>query len=104
MKLFVPVSILRPATVLTGCHPVAPLIVRRNYASLGGSRSSSAASKRRAVTPFNDDGHVPWADLSVAEKSARAAQQTFNLGFIFVGVVLTVCVNLKSGCTTGPAV
>lgn len=92
MKLLVPVSTLRPATFLTGRLSIAPLVVRtaRNYANVGGSGPSSAASKRRAVTPFNDDGHVPWGDLSVAEKSARAAQQTFNLGFIVVGVVLTV--------------
>ncbi|KAJ4408651.1 mitochondrial import inner membrane translocase subunit tim21 [Gnomoniopsis sp. IMI 355080] len=91
MRLLVPASTLRPATILTGSHPIAPLVfcTARNYASVGGSGSSSATSKRRAVTPFNDDGHVPWTDLSVAEKSARAAQQTFNLGFIVVGVVLT---------------
>lgn len=41
------------------------------------------------MTPFNDDGHVPWTDLSGAEKTARAAQQTFNFGFILVGVGLT---------------
>lgn len=92
MRLLIPVSALRPATIFTCCQPIAPLVVprARHYASVGGSGSSSATSKRRAVTPFNDDGHVPWSDLSVAEKSARAAQQTFNLGFIVVGVVLTV--------------
>lgn len=98
MRLFVPVSTLRPAKILTTshchCHRAArALVVQRNYASTGGSGagSSSATSKRRAVTPFNDDGHVPWADLSAAEKTSRAAQQTFNFGFIIVGVVLTVC-------------
>lgn len=92
MRLLIPVSTLRPATIVTGCQHIAPLVGprARHYASVGGSGSSSATSKRRAVTPFNDDGHVPWADLSAAEKSARAAQQTFNLGFIVVGVVLTV--------------
>lgn len=92
MKLIAPASVLRPATFLNGCYPIAPLIARRNYASTpgaGGSGSSSAASKRRAVTPFNDDGHVPWTDLSGAEKTARAAQQSFNFGFILVGVGLT---------------
>lgn len=42
------------------------------------------------MTPFNDDGQVPWEHLSAAEKTSRAAQQTFNFGFIIVGVVLTV--------------
>lgn len=41
------------------------------------------------MTPFNDDGLVPWADLSASEKTARAAQQTFNFGLVVVGVVLT---------------
>lgn len=95
MKSIATVSILRPATFLNGCHPIAPLIARRGYASVGGpsgpgpSSSSSAAAKRRAVTPFNDDGHVPWTKLSGAEKTGRAAQQTFNFGFILVGVGLT---------------
>ncbi|KAF3767634.1 TIM21-domain-containing protein [Cryphonectria parasitica EP155] len=94
MRSVLPVSALRPAKTLTNCHPhlvAAHLFQRRYYASTGGSNSgaSSASSKRRAVTPFNDDGHVPWTDLSGAEKTARAAQQTFNFGFIIVGVVLT---------------
>lgn len=93
-RMRLPVSISVPpfrSAILAGCHPpIAPLIVQRSYASAGGSGPSSAAAKRRAVTPFNDNGQVPWSDLSVAEKSARAAQQTFNMGFIVVGVVLTV--------------
>lgn len=89
MRLPAPVLTLRPA-ILAGCHPIAPLVLQRSYTSADRSGSSSAAAKRRAVTPFNDNGHVPWADLSVAEKSGRAAQQTFNLGFIVVGIVLTV--------------
>ncbi|KAJ0118120.1 import inner membrane translocase subunit tim-21 [Diaporthe amygdali] len=84
MKTIATASILRPATLLSSCHPVLPpLAVRRNYATRGGS------SKRRSVTPFNDDGHVPWTQLSGAEKTARAAQQSFNFGFILVGVGLT---------------
>ncbi|KUI69095.1 Mitochondrial import inner membrane translocase subunit TIM21 [Cytospora mali] len=90
MKTIVTASILRPATFRSSCHSIAPLIAQRNYASPSGNPgSASAASKRRSVTPFNDDGHVPWTDLSGAEKTARAAQQTFNFGFILVGVGLT---------------
>jgi mitochondrial import inner membrane translocase subunit TIM21 len=88
MKTTATASILRPATVIgSSCHPVLlPLAARRNYAAQGGS---SSALKRRSVTPFNDDGHVPWSQLSGAEKTARAAQQSFNFGFILVGVGLT---------------
>ncbi|KAG5926263.1 mitochondrial import inner membrane translocase subunit tim21 [Claviceps africana] len=51
--------------------------------------SDSLTSKRRSVTPFNDDGHVPWDQLSVTEKTGRATQLTFHLGVIMVGLVLT---------------
>ncbi|KAH8884729.1 TIM21-domain-containing protein [Thozetella sp. PMI_491] len=68
------------ATVMLHARPA---LVRRAYASAG------AGTKRRAVTPFNDDGHVSWSDLSAAEKTGRAAQQTFNFGLVLVGVALT---------------
>ncbi|KAI8962175.1 mitochondrial import inner membrane translocase subunit TIM21 [Daldinia sp. FL1419] len=51
--------------------------------------TSSTASKRRAVTPFNDNGFVPWSELSASEKASRATQQTFNFGLVVVGLVLT---------------
>lgn len=88
MKTIATASILRPAAAISSCcHPaLLPLAARRSYATPGGS---SSASKRRSVTPFNDDGHVPWTQLSGAEKTARAAQQSFNFGFILVGVGLT---------------
>ncbi|OAA54832.1 import inner membrane translocase subunit tim-mitochondrial [Niveomyces insectorum RCEF 264] len=57
--------------------------------SSSSSSSSSSAARRRAVTPFNDDGGVPWTELSAGEKTARAAQQTFNFGLVAAGVVLT---------------
>ncbi len=41
------------------------------------------------MTPFNDDGQVPWTELSGAEKTGRAAQQTFNFGMVLVGILLT---------------
>lgn len=88
MRSILSASALRPAAVLRSCQPslATPLLLRRNYAT----QNTTSASKRRSVTPFNDDGHVPWGDLSIAEKTARTTQQTFNLGFILVGVVLTV--------------
>jgi hypothetical protein len=56
---------------------------RRGYAT------TQQESRRRAVTPFNDDGNVPWTELSAGEKTARAAQQTFNFGMVILGVALT---------------
>ncbi|KXJ95631.1 import inner membrane translocase subunit tim-21 [Microdochium bolleyi] len=62
----------------------------RNYATANASKPSpTPGPKRRAVTPFNDDGHVPWSQLSAGEKAGRATQQSVNFGMVIVGVVLT---------------
>ncbi|KAL2024523.1 hypothetical protein VTK56DRAFT_7566 [Thermocarpiscus australiensis] len=61
----------------------------RNYATQHQQSSSASDYRRRAVTPFNDDGRVPWTELSAGEKTARAAQQTLNFGMVVLGVVLT---------------
>ncbi|KAK4157335.1 TIM21-domain-containing protein [Chaetomidium leptoderma] len=61
----------------------------RRYATQHQQPGSAPEARRRAVTPFNDDGRVPWTNLSAGEKTARAAQQTFNFGMVIVGVVLT---------------
>ncbi|KAL2176825.1 TIM21-domain-containing protein [Thermothelomyces heterothallicus CBS 202.75] len=61
---------------------------RRGYATQHYQQHQTE-SRRRAVTPFNDDGRVPWTQLSAPEKTARAAQQTFNFGMVVVGLVLT---------------
>ncbi|KAF2774396.1 import inner membrane translocase subunit tim-21, mitochondrial [Teratosphaeria nubilosa] len=45
--------------------------------------------RRRSVTVANDDGHIPWRQLSLAEKAARTTQQSFHLGVILLGVGLT---------------
>lgn len=69
------------------------LVAQRSYATqhgLGTTTTSSSGPRRKTVTPFNDDGQVPWHQLSSAEKAARATQQSFNLGLMFVGFVLTV--------------
>lgn len=89
----IPLSAIRQVTFLGSHSQVAPLILQRSYAtqnSLGSAAAAASGPKRRTVTPFNDDGHVPWADLSAGEKTARAAQQSFNFGLIIVGIVLTV--------------
>ncbi|KAH6659666.1 TIM21-domain-containing protein [Truncatella angustata] len=78
--------ILRPSAFHTALPRLRPLLIQRGYAA---QNDPSTAAKRRAVTPFNDDGHVPWRDLSGAEKTARATQQTFNFGLVVVGAVLT---------------
>lgn len=64
----------------------------RNYATNpnAGSSSNSAGPKRRAVTPFNDDGYVPWHELSIGEKASRATQQSFNFGLLLIGITMTV--------------
>ncbi|KAF2161988.1 hypothetical protein M409DRAFT_69486 [Zasmidium cellare ATCC 36951] len=51
--------------------------------------NSSAASRRKAVTVINDTGRVPWENLSIGEKAARATQQTFNFGLVALGIALT---------------
>ena len=53
--------------------------------------ATAPESRRRSVTPFDDDGRVPWTELSAAGKTARAVQQTFNFGLVVGGLVLTVC-------------
>lgn len=77
----VPAALRRPATAF---------VVARQTSGAPFQSRDYATTKRRSVTPFNDDGRVAWSDLSAAEKTSRAAQQTFNLGFIVVGVGLTV--------------
>lgn len=58
----------------------------RHYAT---QHQQQSEIRRRAVTPFNDDGHVPWSELSASEKTGRAAQQTFNFGMVLLGLALT---------------
>lgn len=101
---------LRPTTAATAqCSPSshphhhAPSVAalrrlnpssRRPYATqkqqTGSGPNSAPSSRRRAVTPFNDNGQVPWTELSLGEKTGRAAQQTVNFGVVLVGIALTV--------------
>lgn len=84
--------ILRPIAFLRCPPALRPILAARFYATQTGLGTSTAQPrpKRKAVTPFNDDGRVAWGDLSAGEKLARTTQQTFNFGFIIVGAVLTV--------------
>lgn len=66
--------------------PIHPLF--RAYASQSGVGAGSPS--RKQVTIANDDGRVTWANLSIREKAARTTQQTFNLGVVLAGVIMTV--------------
>jgi import inner membrane translocase subunit TIM21 len=91
IKPFTSSAVLRPAASLNLIIlPTVRSAPRaRSYATQNSLGTTAPQSKRRTVTPFNDDGHVPWNQLSAAEKTARATQQSFNFGMIIAGVVLT---------------
>ncbi|KAI0099919.1 import inner membrane translocase subunit tim-21 [Nemania sp. FL0031] len=81
--------LLRPIPSSSIVSPLRPLLIQRSYATHRDLGKGPNTSRRRAVTPFNDDGFVPWSELSVAEKASRATQQSFNFGLVVVGLVLT---------------
>ncbi|KAL7629073.1 mitochondrial import inner membrane translocase subunit tim21 [Parahypoxylon ruwenzoriense] len=81
---------LRPLSATVFVPRLRPVFVaRHSYATHHSLGKDQPASKRKAVTPFNDDGYVPWHQLSVTEKASRATQQSFNFGLVIVGLVLT---------------
>jgi import inner membrane translocase subunit TIM21 len=85
-------STATPAAVLRLCSRVRQRPSLRFYATqtgLGTSNAQPSRPRRKQVTTFNDDGRVPWGDLSGREKAARTTQQTFNFGMVIVGTVLT---------------
>ena len=59
----------------------------RCYATSNNLAGTTKSSSRKQVTIGNDDGRVPWGQLSVGEKAARTTQQTFNFGVILAGAV-----------------
>ncbi|KAI1298907.1 import inner membrane translocase subunit tim-21, mitochondrial [Xylaria venustula] len=81
--------LLRPMTASSLILRRRLLLVPRGYATHHDAGKKSTVSHRRAVTPFNDDGFVPWSELSTAEKASRATQQSFNFGIVVVGLVMT---------------
>jgi len=87
-------SIITNRSLLSFPASLRPLVAARFYATqtgLGTTSSGGVRPKRKAVTTFNDDGRVPWGDLSAREKAARTTQQSFNFGLIILGAALTVC-------------
>ncbi|KAI1810622.1 import inner membrane translocase subunit tim-21, mitochondrial [Poronia punctata] len=80
--------LLRPIPASSIVPHIRSLAAQRSYAT-SHDQGKNSTSRRRAVTPFNDDGFVPWGELSAAEKASRATQQTFNFGLVIVGVALT---------------
>ena len=71
-----------------------PFAIRRQYAASNTLTGTKEPSVRKQVTVGNDDGRVPWGQLSTGEKVARTTQQTFNLGVILAGAVGLVCWHL----------
>ncbi|CAL3969980.1 hypothetical protein PZA11_007487 [Diplocarpon coronariae] len=81
----------RPISLLNCPASIRPILAARFYATQTGLGTSNAVPKprRKAVTPFNDDGRVAWGDLSAGEKAARTTQQSLNFGLILLGAALT---------------
>ncbi|KAI1004378.1 hypothetical protein K3495_g3833 [Podosphaera aphanis] len=46
-------------------------------------------TKRKSINILNDNGLVPWSELSGKERVARLTQQTINLSLIAVGAALS---------------
>ncbi|KAJ4294845.1 mitochondrial import inner membrane translocase subunit tim21 [Collariella sp. IMI 366227] len=79
--------VLHPSnTTPTLSQLVCPSLTHSRGYATQNQQPAGSDSRRRAVTPFNDDGHVPWTQLSAGEKTGRAAQQTFNFGMVILGL------------------
>ena len=65
-----------------------PFAIRRYYATSNTTLAgTNKTSSRKQVTIGNDDGRIPWGELSAPEKVARTTQQTFHFGVILAGAV-----------------
>lgn len=67
----------------------------RSYATQKSLGTGPAKTPRKLVTVLGDNGKVQWKDLSIREKAARTTQQSFNLGVIVTGLLMTVWPPLK---------
>ncbi|MCJ1345735.1 mitochondrial import inner membrane translocase subunit tim21 [Peltigera leucophlebia] len=61
----------------------------RSYATQKSLGTGPAKTPRKLVTVLGDNGKVQWKDLSIREKAARTTQQSFNLGVIVTGLLMT---------------
>ena len=106
MRLNQPIGFLasclqaRTASVSIRGIRLLTLAASREYATQTSLGGTSTTKPRKAVTVVNDDGRVKWGDLSLGEKAARTTQQTFNLGIILAGLVLTVRLKFNSPSTS----
>ncbi|KAF4587375.1 import inner membrane translocase subunit tim-21 [Ophiocordyceps camponoti-floridani] len=83
-------NLLLRTTRLGACSTSFSGLASRTYSSQTGLGAAAAPKQRRqSITPFNDNGSVPWRELSVTEKMARTTQQGFNGGLVAIGLVLT---------------
>ena len=64
-----------------------PFPMHRYYATPNTLPGTTEPSSRKQVTIGNDDGRVPWGQLSPGEKASRTTQQTFNFGVILAGAI-----------------
>ena len=80
----IPQQLLPPRTLSRQCLPLA---IHRHYATSNSLAGTTKSSSRKQVTIGNDDGRVPWGELSAGEKAARTTQQTINFGVVLAGAV-----------------
>lgn len=78
-----PQHVLSIRVVGRRCLPC--IVAHRYYVTSNTLAGTNKASPRKQVRIGNDDGRVPWGELSVGEKAARTSQQTFNFGVILAG-------------------
>lgn len=91
MNKNISLRVTRLGALTSPSSTVRCLLPARSYASqIGLGATAAPTQKRGSVTLFNDNGLVPWSQLSSAEKVARATQQSFNFGLVMVGLTLTV--------------
>ena len=79
-----PQQLLSTKTVRRKC---LPSVSHRYYATSNTLAGTTKTLSRKQVTIGNDDGRVPWGQLSAGEKASRTTQQTFNFGVILAGAV-----------------
>lgn len=69
------------------------LISPRIFGSKFYSEIASCKKTRDPITIKNDNGRIPWQELSLKERVARSSKQTFNLSIIVLGATLSAAVS-----------